>query len=206
MQVMSSGQVESISKLPRIELNKQDTDTTHTDEALKVLAKYNNGPGPVRRKDVLREFDRRLLSLLICTYALQYCDRAMLPQVVIQGGQLVPLINHRLPHPPTQVGGNASMAQSIQNPQAHIQRGNSNVYTGAVGCYLYYTRVEKPASIPDAGFWPLCYIRVLSAFPCFFPFPGFSTPSLKMSGLLVFLCRLISALYINNDSVPVAQL
>lgn len=59
-------------------------DTLHQDEAMKVLASYE-GPlewTPEEEKKVVRKIDRRLLSLLVLTYGLQYYDKAMLSQAV----------------------------------------------------------------------------------------------------------------------------
>lgn len=66
------------------DLKKQAVDTTHTDEAMKVLVNYEGEETWTQQeeKKVLRKIDRRLLSLLICTYGLQYYDKAMLSQAV----------------------------------------------------------------------------------------------------------------------------
>lgn len=59
-------------------------DTLHNDEGMKVLASYD-GPlewTPEEEKKVVRKIDRRLLSLLVLTYGLQYYDKAMLSQAV----------------------------------------------------------------------------------------------------------------------------
>lgn len=59
-------------------------DTVHGDEATKVLANYN-GPlewTPDEEKKLVRKVDRRLLSILVLTYGLQYYDKAMLSQAV----------------------------------------------------------------------------------------------------------------------------
>lgn len=59
-------------------------DTLHNDEAVKVLASYD-GPQewtPEEEKKVVRKIDRKLLSLLVLTYGLQYYDKAMLSQAV----------------------------------------------------------------------------------------------------------------------------
>ncbi|KAK4495150.1 hypothetical protein PRZ48_013477 [Zasmidium cellare] len=62
-------------------------DTVHNDEAMKVLASYD-GPlewTPEEEKKVVRKIDRRLLSLLVLTYGLQYYDKAMLSQAALFG-------------------------------------------------------------------------------------------------------------------------
>lgn len=59
-------------------------DTLHNDEAVKVLANYHGEATwtPEEEKKLIRKIDRRLLSILICTYGLQYYDKAMLSQAV----------------------------------------------------------------------------------------------------------------------------
>ncbi|KAF7196887.1 putative transporter [Pseudocercospora fuligena] len=62
-------------------------DTVHGDEATKVLANYN---GPLEwtsseEKKLVRKVDRRLLSILVLTYGLQYYDKAMLSQAALFG-------------------------------------------------------------------------------------------------------------------------
>lgn len=67
------------------ELQKTATiDTLHNDEALKVLAQYSGDEHwePAEEKKLLHKIDRRLLSILCCTYGLQYYDKAMLAQAV----------------------------------------------------------------------------------------------------------------------------
>lgn len=59
-------------------------DTVHQDEALRVLAQYAGDEAwtPEEEKKLVRRIDRKLLSLLIITYGLQYYDKAMLSQAV----------------------------------------------------------------------------------------------------------------------------
>lgn len=59
-------------------------DTIHQDEALKVLAQYAGDESwtPEEEKKLVRRLDRKLISLLVVTYGLQYYDKAMLSQAV----------------------------------------------------------------------------------------------------------------------------
>lgn len=59
-------------------------DTIHQDEALRVLAQYAGDETwtPEEEKKLVRRLDRKLISLLIITYGLQYYDKAMLSQAV----------------------------------------------------------------------------------------------------------------------------
>jgi hypothetical protein len=59
-------------------------DTTHTDEAIKVLARYAGDDSwePSEEKRLVLKIDWRLLPLLCMTYGLQYYDKAMLSQAV----------------------------------------------------------------------------------------------------------------------------
>jgi|TARA_R110002003_G_scaffold97_5_gene7776 hypothetical protein len=59
-------------------------DTVHQDEAVRVLAQYAGDEfwTPEEEKKLVRRIDRKLLSLLIVTYGLQYYDKAMLSQAV----------------------------------------------------------------------------------------------------------------------------
>jgi hypothetical protein len=59
-------------------------DTIHQDEALCVLAQYAGDETwtPEEEKKLCRRIDRKLLSLLVTTYGLQYYDKAMLSQAV----------------------------------------------------------------------------------------------------------------------------
>ena len=63
-------------------------DTVHQDEAVRVLAQYAGDEAwtPEEEKKLVRRIDRKLLSLLIVTYGLQYYDKAMLSQAVCQPG------------------------------------------------------------------------------------------------------------------------
>lgn len=61
-----------------------EIDTVHGDEATKVFASYT-GPSewtPQEEKNLVRKIDRKLLSILVLTYGLQYYDKAMLSQAV----------------------------------------------------------------------------------------------------------------------------
>ncbi|KAL4821219.1 major facilitator superfamily domain-containing protein [Aspergillus spinulosporus] len=62
-------------------------DTTHTDEAMKVLARYTGAESwqPSDEKRLVRKVDWRLLPLLCLTYGLQYYDKAMLSQAALFG-------------------------------------------------------------------------------------------------------------------------
>ncbi|KAL5002222.1 major facilitator superfamily domain-containing protein [Aspergillus recurvatus] len=62
-------------------------DTTHTDEAMKVLARYTGDESwePSDEKRLVRKVDWRLLPLLCLTYGLQYYDKAMLSQAALFG-------------------------------------------------------------------------------------------------------------------------
>lgn len=59
-------------------------DTLHQDEAVRVLAQYSGDESwtPEEEKKLVKRIDRKLLSLLIITYGLQYYDKAMLSQAV----------------------------------------------------------------------------------------------------------------------------
>ena len=77
---------EEKSKAEQVEdLKKTITvDTLHNDEAVKVLATYTGDQNwdEAEEKKLLKKIDRRLLSILCCTYGLQYYDKAMLSQAV----------------------------------------------------------------------------------------------------------------------------
>lgn len=62
-------------------------DTVHKDEALKVLAQYAGDKNwtPEEERKLVRRLDKKLLSLLIITYGLQYYDKAMLAQAALFG-------------------------------------------------------------------------------------------------------------------------
>ncbi|BCS30547.1 uncharacterized protein APUU_80850A [Aspergillus puulaauensis] len=62
-------------------------DTTHTDEAMKVLAGYTGDESwePSDERRLVRKVDWRLLPLLCMTYGLQYYDKAMLSQAALFG-------------------------------------------------------------------------------------------------------------------------
>lgn len=70
------------------ELQRMKTiDTIHKDEALKVLAQYAGDESwtPEEEKKLVKRLDKKLLSLLIITYGLQYYDKAMLAQAALFG-------------------------------------------------------------------------------------------------------------------------
>lgn len=75
---------ETMAEEAQKDLKSQTLDTTHTDEAMKVLASYNGDTTWTQKeeKKLVRRIDRKLLSLLCCTYGLQYYDKAMLSQAV----------------------------------------------------------------------------------------------------------------------------
>jgi MFS family permease len=62
-------------------------DTIHQDEALRVLAQYAGDETWTRdeEKKLVRRIDRKLISLLVVTYGLQYYDKAMLSQAALFG-------------------------------------------------------------------------------------------------------------------------
>src|ERR1700760_3239964 len=83
-------QVESVSpanytgkeeQLAQVEDLKK-IDTLHDDEGVKVLAAYQGEATwtPEEEKKLVRKIDFRLLTILCCTYGLQYYDKAMLSQ------------------------------------------------------------------------------------------------------------------------------
>lgn len=59
-------------------------DTVHNDEAVRVLAGYTGDHSwtPQEEKKLKRKLDRRVLSILCVTFALQYYDKAMIGQAV----------------------------------------------------------------------------------------------------------------------------
>lgn len=59
-------------------------DTVHNDEAVRVLANYTGDTewSDEEEKLLVKKIDRRLLSIVITTYGLQYYDKAMLSQAV----------------------------------------------------------------------------------------------------------------------------
>lgn len=63
---------------------KQEVDTVHDDEAMKVLATYqgNRVWDAKEEKKVRTKIDRRLLPILVATYGLQYYDKTMISQAV----------------------------------------------------------------------------------------------------------------------------
>lgn len=62
-------------------------DTIHNDEALRILAQYAGDASwtPEEEKKLVRRLDRKLISLLVITYGLQYYDKAMLSQAALFG-------------------------------------------------------------------------------------------------------------------------
>jgi hypothetical protein len=64
-------------------------DTIHQDEALRVLAQYAGDEtwAPEEEKRLVRKIDKKLISLLVVTYGLQYYDKAMLSQAVGHNNQ-----------------------------------------------------------------------------------------------------------------------
>ncbi|KAL1610931.1 hypothetical protein SLS59_000568 [Nothophoma quercina] len=62
-------------------------DTIHNDEALRILAQYAGDESwtPEEEKKLVRRLDRKLISLLVITYGLQYYDKAMLSQAALFG-------------------------------------------------------------------------------------------------------------------------
>jgi hypothetical protein len=76
---------QEIASQPLDELKRTPTiDTIHQDEALKVLGRYAGDTAwtPNDEKKLVRRIDRKLLSVLVITYGLQYYDKAMLSQAV----------------------------------------------------------------------------------------------------------------------------
>ena len=67
-----------------VEDAKQEVDTVHNDEAVKVIANYAGHLHWTEKeeKTLTRMIDRRLMPMLILTYGLQYYDKAMLSQAV----------------------------------------------------------------------------------------------------------------------------
>lgn len=67
------------------ELQKTTTvDTVHGDVAVRVLNAYGGDRTwtAQEEKELVRKIDRRLLSIVVTTYGLQYYDKAMLAQAV----------------------------------------------------------------------------------------------------------------------------
>jgi hypothetical protein len=67
-----------------IEDAKNEVETIHNDEAVKVIVKYDGDLhwSEQEEKTLVRTIDRRLMPILILTYGLQYYDKAMLSQAV----------------------------------------------------------------------------------------------------------------------------
>ncbi|KEF54825.1 uncharacterized protein A1O9_09267 [Exophiala aquamarina CBS 119918] len=67
--------------------DKYKVDTVHTDEAMKVLAAYSGNQHwtAQEEKKVRTKIDRRLLPILVVTYALQYYDKTMISQAALFG-------------------------------------------------------------------------------------------------------------------------
>lgn len=67
------------------ELHKETSiETLHNDEAVKVLAAYEGDLlwTEEEEKSLVKKIDRRLLSIIVTTYGMQYYDKAMLGQAV----------------------------------------------------------------------------------------------------------------------------
>ena len=79
----------------------QTIDTTHKDEAMKVLATYEGEQTwtPEEENKVRRKIDLKLMPVLCATYGLQYYDKAMLSQAVGVMGSYVR--DHRLSNEPS---------------------------------------------------------------------------------------------------------
>jgi MFS family permease len=62
-------------------------DTVHNDEGVKVLQAYHGDLTWTEQeeKKLLKKIDRRLLSIVVTTYGLQYYDKAMLSQAALFG-------------------------------------------------------------------------------------------------------------------------
>ncbi|KAJ4345101.1 hypothetical protein N0V95_005914 [Ascochyta clinopodiicola] len=62
-------------------------DTIHNDEAIRVLVQYAGDESwtPEEEKKLVRRLDKKLISLLVITYGLQYYDKAMLSQAALFG-------------------------------------------------------------------------------------------------------------------------
>jgi MFS family permease len=62
-------------------------DTLHNDEGVKVLSSYRGDLTWTNQeeKKLLKKIDRRLLSIVVTTYGLQYYDKAMLSQAALFG-------------------------------------------------------------------------------------------------------------------------
>ena len=70
------------------ELDKTITvDTLHNDEGVRVLANYHGDTEwtAEEEKRLTKKIDRRLLSIVVTTYGLQYYDKAMLGQAALFG-------------------------------------------------------------------------------------------------------------------------
>lgn len=67
--------------------NAKTIDTLHSDEAIRVLAQYAGDLDwtPEEERRLVRRLDRKLISLLVTTYGLQYYDKAMLSQAALFG-------------------------------------------------------------------------------------------------------------------------
>ncbi|KAI1861478.1 hypothetical protein JX265_009445 [Neoarthrinium moseri] len=77
------------SKQKRIEELENSTplDTVRNDEAIRVLTTYQGDQTwtELEEKKLVRKIDRRLLSIVVTTYGLQYYDKAMLSQAALFG-------------------------------------------------------------------------------------------------------------------------
>jgi hypothetical protein len=75
-----------------IDHEKNQVETVHNDEAVKVIASYDGDLAwsEQEEKALVKTIDRRLMPILILTYGLQYYDKAMLSQAVRR-----PSVEHR---------------------------------------------------------------------------------------------------------------
>lgn len=82
---MANNEVEKTKTEAIDDLKRTTTvDTLHNDEAVRVLANYTGDTewSDAEEKKLVKKIDRRLLSIVVTTYGLQYYDKAMLSQAV----------------------------------------------------------------------------------------------------------------------------
>lgn len=101
----------AVKQHERVEALQKTTtvDTVHDDVAVRVLNAYGGDRAWTAReeKQLVRKIDRRLLSIVVTTYGLQYYDKAMLAQAVSRPS-LPKTPGTRLfadPHPPPREKG-----------------------------------------------------------------------------------------------------
>lgn len=85
MESISNAEAEKTREEAIEDLKKTITvDTVHNDEGVKVLANYQGELiwTEQEEKKLVKKIDRRLLSIVVTTYGLQYYDKAMLSQAV----------------------------------------------------------------------------------------------------------------------------